>query len=122
MNRLTAYGSDSEGSDVESAPVVKTVASRPQAPRETVLPPKTDVFKSALDLPKATTTNQNLFKPKEDSENELESIVQRREWEIKLAEKEKKNFKRSKRKIDAFGGLSKNALEAVVEDDVIQVS
>jgi len=119
MNRLAAYGSDSDESDSEGNNlVVKTAAPRPQPVRTvplpakvTVPPPKEIVSEPSLNLPKASSID-NQINANNDKEDELDTTVLRKDWEIKLAEKEKKEFKKTKKRIDAFGGLSKAVLNS----------
>ncbi|KAE9552863.1 hypothetical protein FO519_003928 [Halicephalobus sp. NKZ332] len=119
MNRLAAYGSDSEESDSEVSPVVvQTAAPRPQPlrtiplPAKVVVPPPKEISEEpSLNLPAASSVDVGV-RINADKEEDLDTTVLRKDWEIKLAEKEKKEFKKGKRKIDAFGGLSKTALNA----------
>ena len=64
-----------------------------------------------MNLPKASSVD-NQINANNDKEDELDTTVLRKDWEIKLAEKEKKEFKKTKKRIDAFGGLSKAVLNS----------
>ena len=143
MNRLAAYGSDSDESDSEGNNlVVRTAAPRPQPVRTVPLPtkvtvpppkeignfqhshsyPSDSIFSAAepsLNLPKASNVD-NQVRVSRDKEEELDTTVLRKDWEIKLAEKEKKEFKKTKKRIDAFGGLSKAVLNSTENPDNFQ--
>uniref|UniRef100_A0A914YE35 Mitotic checkpoint regulator, MAD2B-interacting-domain-containing protein n=1 Tax=Panagrolaimus superbus TaxID=310955 RepID=A0A914YE35_9BILA len=128
MLGLGAYGSDSDNSDTEvaSSPSKKpniTTTKLSEIPKLSF--PKIDdddESEPRLNLPTASTYSFTSINNDNDAnEGESTTQIQRRDWEIKLVEKEKKKLQKNKKKIAAFGGLSSKVFEKEADDDdVIQ--
>jgi|UniRef100_A0AC35GR69 hypothetical protein len=125
MLGLGAYGSDSDNSDTEATPPLPpkksiiTSTKLPEKPKA-LFPKLNDDEESGprLNLPTASTYSYTSNNDNKEVEGES-TTIQRRDWEIKLAEKEKKKLQKNKKKIAAFGGLSSKVFDKEAEDDEV---